>query len=615
MTCGASWAPPAGAGGRASLLPAHRGLPARRLRAPPRRRPDAGENPRSPRRLSPRFIAAAEQAGIPRIGDYNGPEQEGVSVVQLTQRNGRRWSAADAFLRPVMSRPNLEVLTGAHVLRVELEGDRATGVRYRDRRGRERSLRAQREVILCGGAINSPQLLMLSGIGPAEHLRDMGVAVSVDLPGVGQNLQDHPFVVQVWHSNASDSLLGAERPRALAEWLLRRSGPLSSSVAEAFAFVRSRPELPAPDLQFHFAPAYFVNHGFDEYDGHAFTLGPVLLTPKSRGWLKLRSADPHGQAALYHQFADRARGRRRAGRRRAAGARDRRPGAAGVGPRRRAVPRASRSQTDAELEADLRRRVGAHLPPGRHLSHGHRRAGGRRSRSCASAACEGCAWSTPRSCRLIPGGNTNAPTIDDRRASRRRDSGPGRERGGAGGLSAPCGGAPHVGLGRPGPAWRGLSRWSDALAAGTPARRPSRLLHNAGVSARMVSALMFFPRGGSAYVARALARGLVGAGMGCDTGRRLARRRAACRRDTLLLGPGRAAGGLRSGTGQRHAPELSGTRGDGADAPLLRGPARRCRSRVRRAGRPGVRVAGGGLGARAAARRRAPRPTCFTCTT
>jgi choline dehydrogenase-like flavoprotein len=247
---------------------------------------------RSPRQLTARFLAAAEESGIPRVPDYNGPEQDGASPVQVTQRNGKRFSAADAYLRPNMKRENLATITGAQVLGVELENGRATGVRYRDRRGREQVARADREVILAAGSIGSPQILMLSGIGPADHLREVGVNVKHDLPGVGQNLQDHPYVVCIWESKVGGSLYGADKPQKLLEWLLRRSGPLTSSVAEAFAFVRSRSGLPAPDLQFHFAPAYFNDNGFDEFDGHAFTLGPVLITPKSRGWIKLRSSDP-----------------------------------------------------------------------------------------------------------------------------------------------------------------------------------------------------------------------------------------------------------------------------------------------------------------------------------
>jgi choline dehydrogenase len=246
---------------------------------------------RSPRPLTARFLAAAESAGIPRIPDYNGPEQDGASPAQVTQHNGRRWSTADAYLRPALHRPNLEVVTHAQVLRLELAGSRVTGVSYRRRRGREQ-IAGGSEVILCAGALGSPQLLMLSGIGPAEHLREVGLPVVHDLPGVGLNLQDHPYVACVWESRVGGSLFDAEKPRFLAEWLLRRSGPLTSTVAEAFAFVRSRPGLPAADLQFHFAPAYFVDNGFDEFDGHAFTMGPVLVSPRSRGSVRLRSADP-----------------------------------------------------------------------------------------------------------------------------------------------------------------------------------------------------------------------------------------------------------------------------------------------------------------------------------
>ncbi|HTD58349.1 MAG TPA: GMC family oxidoreductase N-terminal domain-containing protein [Solirubrobacteraceae bacterium] len=250
------------------------------------------ENERSPRELSGRFLAACRATGIPLIDDYNGPEQDGASMAQVTQREGRRWSTADAYLRPALSRENLQVVTGAQVHGVALDGTRAQGVRYRDRRGREQTAHAEREVILAAGALVSPQLLMLSGIGPADQLHEHRIAVVANLPGVGENLQDHPYVTCVWDVPGGGSLADAEKPRALLEYLLRRTGPLSSSVAEALAFVRSRPGLPAADLQFHFAPAYFVDNGFQEYDGHAVTMGPALITPRSRGWVRLRSSDP-----------------------------------------------------------------------------------------------------------------------------------------------------------------------------------------------------------------------------------------------------------------------------------------------------------------------------------
>ena len=249
------------------------------------------EDERSPRRLTRDFLDSCVAAGIPRSADYNGTEQDGAALVQVTQRNGRRWSTADAYLRPARKRPNLSVVTGAQVLGVDVRDGRVTGVRYR-RRGHEHVADAGRDVILSAGAIGSPQLLLLSGIGPAEQLRSHGIAVTADLPGVGENLQDHPYQTSVWDVPGGGSLADAESPKALLEFLLRRSGPLTSTVAEAFAFVRSRPGLAQPDLQFHFAPAYFVDNGFEEYDGHAITMGPALVAPRSRGWVRLRSADP-----------------------------------------------------------------------------------------------------------------------------------------------------------------------------------------------------------------------------------------------------------------------------------------------------------------------------------
>jgi choline dehydrogenase len=255
------------------------------------------EDERSPRKLTGQFLESCAAAGIPRIADCNGPEQDGAALVQVTQRGGRRWSTADAYLRPARKRENLSVITGAQVLGVELQGSRAVGVRYR-RRGRERVVRAGRETILCAGAIASPQLLMLSGIGPAGQLHALGIEVAADLPGVGENLQDHPYLVTVWDLPGGGSLADAEKPRALLEYLLRRSGPLTSTVAEAVAFVRSRPGLAQPDLQFHFAPVYFVDHGEEEYDGHAITMGPALVSPRSRGHVRLRSADPGDKPAI-----------------------------------------------------------------------------------------------------------------------------------------------------------------------------------------------------------------------------------------------------------------------------------------------------------------------------
>ena len=249
------------------------------------------EDERSPRRLTRNFLDSCVAAGIPRAADYNGPEQDGAALAQVTQRNGRRWSTADAYLRPARRRKNLTVVPGAQVVAVELVEGRASGVRYL-RKGREQVTAAAREVILAAGALGSPQLLMLSGIGPAAQLREHGISVAADLPSVGENLQDHPYVTSVWDVPGGGSLADAESPKAMLEYLLRRSGPLTSSVAEAIAFVRSKPGLAQPDLQFHFAPAYFVDNGFQEYDGHAITMGPALVAPRSRGWVRLRSTNP-----------------------------------------------------------------------------------------------------------------------------------------------------------------------------------------------------------------------------------------------------------------------------------------------------------------------------------
>ena len=258
-------------------------------------------NQRSPRAaVDRRLIAASEAAGIPRSLDYNGPEQDGVAMFQVNQRDGRRWSAADAFLRPALKRPNLKVMTRTRVLRVEFERDRAVGVRIAGGRGRgvERSIRAGREVILSAGAIQSPQLLLLSGIGSADDLRAVGVEARHNLPGVGRNLQDHPFVTLIWEVSEQNTLYGADKPKPLAEWVLRRTGPLTSTVAEVVAFVRTRPGLQAADIQFHMGAAYYEDHGAETYDGHCVVIAPVLVSPQARGQVWLRSADPIAQPRI-----------------------------------------------------------------------------------------------------------------------------------------------------------------------------------------------------------------------------------------------------------------------------------------------------------------------------
>ncbi len=195
-----------------------------------------------------------------------------------------------------MSRPNLTVRTHALTTRVLVDGGRATGVEYRWQGGNRRAT-ADAEVVLSGGAVNSPQLLMLSGIGPAPHLRDVGVDVVHDLPGVGAGLQDHPALPVIVRA-AGSSLMDAETLPQLAAYYLRRRGMLTSNVGEGGAFFRSRPDLPDVDLQFHFAPAKFWAQNLYELDEHAMTIGVTLVRVASRGSIRLRSADPTWAPAI-----------------------------------------------------------------------------------------------------------------------------------------------------------------------------------------------------------------------------------------------------------------------------------------------------------------------------
>ena len=255
------------------------------------------EDLRSPHPWSRAVVASAVATGYPRNDDFNGAAQEGVGLYQVTQKRGRRWSAADAYLKPAMGRPNLTVRTGAQVTRVVIEGGRATGVQYLAG-GRRQTVRAAREVVLAGGAINSPQLLMLSGIGPADSLREVGVDVVHDLPGVGARLQDHPLVPVIWHVRGGKSLFRGESPSGYAQYFAARRGPLTSNLAEAGLFTRSRDDLPEPDLQYHFLPVKFWRQAEVDPDVDAFTAATVLVHVHSEGSLRLRSADPTWAPAI-----------------------------------------------------------------------------------------------------------------------------------------------------------------------------------------------------------------------------------------------------------------------------------------------------------------------------
>jgi len=252
---------------------------------------------RSPNRFGPLFVQAAQQAGFAPNPDFNGAGQEGFGLYQVTHRNGERFSAAKAYLTPNLGRPNLEVKTGAQVRRILLEGRRAVGVEAQIG-GRIETLRARHEVLLCAGALQSPQILMLSGIGPGAQLQQHGIAVAHDAPGVGAHLHDHYDAVLGYDApQLTDlfglSLAGAVRAlRGIFEWRRSRSGMLTTNFAEAGGFCRSRPEEARPDLQLHFVIAKLVDHGRKTQFGHGYSCHVCVLRPKSRGSVGLASADP-----------------------------------------------------------------------------------------------------------------------------------------------------------------------------------------------------------------------------------------------------------------------------------------------------------------------------------
>jgi choline dehydrogenase len=230
------------------------------------------------------------------------------------------------------------------------------GVRLRKGRGGVELVRAQREVLLSAGAIGSPQLLLLSGIGAPEELRAAGVEVRHELPGVGRNLQDHPFVTVIWEVSDTNTLYGADKPKPLAEWLLRRSGKLTSTVAEVVAFTRTRGGLPAPDIQFHMGAAYYEDHGADTYDGDCMVIAPTLVSPQARGRVWLRSSDPTAKPRIITNTLSAPDDVRSL----VAGVRLAREIAAQSPLRELIVTElkpGSASVEDAELEADLRRRL------------------------------------------------------------------------------------------------------------------------------------------------------------------------------------------------------------------------------------------------------------------
>ncbi len=254
------------------------------------------------------FFKAVQEAGYPLTEDVNGHRQEGFAPFDRNVHNGRRYSAADAYIRPVKARPNLEVRTFSLTTRILFDGNRAVGVEYM-RAGRRGAERVQAgEVVLCGGAINSPQLLQLSGIGAAEDLRRLGVDVVADLPGVGENLQDH-LEVYVQHSATQPVTMAPyfkmrNRPRVGLEWLLRKSGPGATNHFEAGGFVRSNDEVAWPNLMFHFLPIAVRYDGTvpEGGGGHGYQVHIGPMTSDARGTVKAVSRDPRVHPELRFNY-------------------------------------------------------------------------------------------------------------------------------------------------------------------------------------------------------------------------------------------------------------------------------------------------------------------------
>ena len=247
-------------------------------------------------------IDAAVEAGIARTDDHNGASQEGAGWFQVTQRNGKRCSTALAYLHPAARRGNLDVVTDALATRILFDGDRAIGVELL-RNDALDPVYAEREVIVCAGTYQSPQLLLLSGLGPADELRALGIEPRADLP-VGRNLQDHPLVSVGWLTDHEDLVRSAMRQESVDLFEREGRGPLTSSLAEGGAFVRTRPELEAPDIQFHLAAAAPIREPMLDppLEDDGYVIAPTLIKPSSRGRVTLRSPLPHARPRILHNY-------------------------------------------------------------------------------------------------------------------------------------------------------------------------------------------------------------------------------------------------------------------------------------------------------------------------
>jgi choline dehydrogenase len=263
-------------------------------------------NMRIQRPITDAWVAAAQAAGYKFNPDYNGAEQEGVGFFQLTSKNGRRCSAAVAYLNPVKSRENLKIITHAQVDKVVIKDKRATGVTYTDRSGTVQTVNAAREVILCGGAINSPQLLMLSGIGEAEQLSEHGIEVHKDLHAVGKNMQDHlqaRLVYKTHEPTLNDevsSILG--QAKIGLKYMMFRAGPMTMAASLATGFLKTRDDLETPDIQFHVQPLSAENPGKGADKFSAFTMSVCQLRPESRGEIRLGSKEPRAYPKIIPNY-------------------------------------------------------------------------------------------------------------------------------------------------------------------------------------------------------------------------------------------------------------------------------------------------------------------------
>lgn len=262
--------------------------------------------------VSEAFVEAAAQLQMHRNDDFNGERQEGFGHYQVTQRNGERWSAARAYIEPIRNQGNVSIRTNTLVEKLVIEDGRVTGVRVR--RGKKPGsgydvLHAKRGVIMCAGAFNTPQLMMLSGIGPAAHLKEHGIDVLMDKPAVGSDLQDHIDYVSAWETQ-SDVPLGAnlkstiKMAGAFFEHRRKRTGPLTSPYAEAGGFWKVSPDSPCPDIQWHFVPGILEDHGREQVAEHGFSLHACLLRPESRGTLRLASGDAAAAPLIDPNFLD-----------------------------------------------------------------------------------------------------------------------------------------------------------------------------------------------------------------------------------------------------------------------------------------------------------------------